>query len=207
MIYRSLFALAGAALLVGLSACTNSSVVSLDYVPTPQAVRGQPDFEVGNFKDKRDEAPQVLGRVRLPVGPAVDTIQTRLPVSSVVENAFSYALQSRGMLAAGERGRFLLKGDVLDLRSQLLVHPYGYARLRVTVVDKASGSVVHSKVYEGERQSTAYRPGSGSPVGLLRDLTSRALQEAVDKALDDPTMRERLASSALARPRYTPGML
>lgn len=207
---RCLFVLAGAAALLSLSACSNSSVVSLDYVPSGQMVRGAPDFAVGHFKDKRGMEPQTLGHVRLPVGPAVDTVQTHLPVSDIVRNAFAHGLESRGMLSQNPRGgRYLLKGEIQDLRAQLLVHPYGYARIRVNVVDTSTDSVIHSRVYEGERQSNAYRPGSGSPVPMLRELTSRALQEAVDRALDDPAMRERLGQggSGGGRPRYSPGML
>ena len=191
-----------------LSSCLNSSVISLDYIPQPGLmVRGDPDFAVGQFKDKRGEKSQTLGHVRLPIGPSVDTIQTRLPVSDVVRNAFAYALEARGMLATNVKGRFILTGEIQDLRSQLLVHPYGYARIRVNVVEAMSGRVLYTRVYEGERQSNAYRPGSGSPVPLLRDLTSRALQDAVDRALDDTTMRQRLGTSTAERPRYTPGML
>ncbi|HEY1053048.1 MAG TPA: hypothetical protein VGE39_24930 [Prosthecobacter sp.] len=210
MISRSLIALAGAALALGFSSCTTStSVVSLDYVPSGQIVRGAPEFAVGQFKDKRGMNPQVLGQVRLPVGPAVDTVQTRLPVSDIVRNAFAHGLEARGMLSQTPRPRYLLRGDIQDLRVQLLVHPYGYARIRVNVVDQASGGVVYSRVYEAERQSNAYRPGSGSPVPMLRELTSRALQEAVDRALDDPQMRARLGSGndEGGRPRYAPGML
>ena len=170
-------------------------------------LRGAPDFAVGEFKDKRGEQPQVLGHVRLPIGPSVDTIQTRLPISDVVRNAFGYALDSRGMLATDVKGRFILTGEIQDLRSQLLVHPYGYARIRVNVVEAASGRVIFTKIYEGERQSTAFRPGGGSPVPILRDLTSRALQEAVDRALDDTSMRQQIGAGMDSRPRYTPGML
>lgn len=192
--------------MLGLSSCSNSSVVSLDYVPG-RMVRGTPDFVVGEFKDKRGQQAQTLGHVRLPVGPTVDTVQTRLPVRDIVRNAFAHALEARGMLAPGKGARFIIKGDIQDLRSQLLVHPYGYARIRVNVLDVATKAVVFTKVYDGERQSSAYRPGSGSPVPVLRELTSRALQDAVDRALDDPKMRESLATGSDARPRYAPGML
>ncbi|MBL9179858.1 MAG: hypothetical protein JNM65_17490 [Verrucomicrobiaceae bacterium] len=205
---RCLPALLGAIALLGLSACSNSSVVSLDYVPNPgQVVRGTPDFNVGHFKDKRGMHPQTLGHVRLPIGPKVDTLQTRLPVRNVVANAFGYGLEARGMLAAPGKGRFILQGDIQDLRSQLLVHPYGYARIRVNVLEAATRRVLFTKIYEGERQSNAYRPGSGSPVPMLRELTSRALQDAVDRALDDTIMRQNINTGSDARPRYTPGML
>lgn len=200
--------LVGAAAGLSLSSCSNSSIVSLDYVPQGgRMMRGAPDFAVGEFKDKRGEQAQTLGHVRLPIGPTVDTIQTRLPVSDVVRNAFAYALESRGMLATDVKGRFIITGEIQDLRSQLLVHPYGYARIRVNVVEATSGRVIHTRVYEGERQSTAYRPGSGSPVPVLRELTSRALQDAVDRALDDNRMRQQIGTGTDNRPRYTPGML
>lgn len=203
---RCLSIVFAASAVLGLSSCSNSSVVTLDYVPG-QMVRGTPDFIVGEFKDKRGQQAQVLGHVRLPVGPAVDTVQTRLPVRDVVRNAFAHALEARGMLAPDKGARFIIKGDIQDLRAQLLVHPYGYARIRVNVLDAATKAVVFTKVYDGERQSSAYRPGSGSPVPVLRELTSRALQDAVDRALDDPKMRQSLATGSDARPRYAPGML
>jgi hypothetical protein len=208
MNFRCISAIFGTAACLSLSSCANSSTISLDYIPQPgRMLRGTPDFAAGEFKDKRGEQAQTLGHVRLPIGPTVDTIQTRLPVSEVVRNAFAYALEARGMLATEVKGRFILTGEIQDLRSQLLVHPYGYARIRVNVIEAASGRVVFTRTYEGERQSNAYRPGSGSPVPVLRELTSRALQEAVDRALDDPSMRRQLGTGADDRPRYTPGML
>jgi hypothetical protein len=203
---RCLPALMGALSVFCLSNCTNSSVVSLDYVPG-QMVRGTPDFNVGKFKDKRGVQAQTLGHVRLPIGPKVDTLQTRLPVKDIVGNAFGHALEARGMLAEAGKGRFTIAGEIHDLRSQLLVHPYGYARIRVNVIEASSGRVLFTKIYEGERQSNAYRPGSGSPVPVLRELTSRALQDAVDRALDDASLRQTIGTASSARPRYTPGML
>jgi len=205
---RRLFVLFGAAAVLGLSACTTSSVISLDYVPHPgRVLRGSPDFSLGVFNDKRGVPPQTLGSVRMPIGMKVDTLQTRLPISDIVRNAFGHGLEARGMLAPDSRGRYNITGEIQDLRSQLLVHPYGYARIRVNVTDTSSGRVLFSKVYQGERQSNAYRPGSGSPVPVLRDLTSRALQDAVDCALDDTDLRQRIGTGGDARPRYAPGML
>lgn len=194
--------------ILSLSACSNTSILSLSYVPQAgRVVRGAPEFTVSAFRDLRRVPPQVIGSVRLPVGPKVDTLQTRVPVSTVVSNAFAYALEVRGMAAAENQARYRITGDVIDLRAQLLVHPYGYARLRVNIQEVASGRIIFSHTYQGERQSTAYRPGSGSPVPILQELTSRALQDAVDRAMDDPAMRQRLGTGADARPRYTPGML
>ena len=208
MNFRCFSVILGVAACLNLTSCGNSSVISLDYVPQAgRMLRGTPDFAVGEFKDKRGEQSQTLGHVRLPIGPSVDTIQTRLPVSDVVRNAFGYALESRGMLATEVKGRFILTGEIQDLRSQLLVHPYGYARIRVNVVEAASGRVLFTHVYEGERQSKAYIPGSGTPVPMLQDLTSGALQDAVDRALDDPNMRARVSQRPTETSGWMPGMI
>ena len=191
------------------SSCTNSSTVTLNYVPNPAGVlRGTPQFSVGAFANKRGIDSHTLGRVRLPVGMPVDTIQSSVPVETVVANSVAHALHARGMLTDGGQASYLITGDVLNLDAQLLVHPYGYAKIRLNVVEMGSGRVLFSKVYTGERQSNAYVPRSGSPVPILQELTSRALQDAVDRAVDDPSLRSQLGSSGGGfRPRYSPGTL
>ncbi|SKA99648.1 hypothetical protein SAMN02745166_02995 [Prosthecobacter debontii] len=176
-----------------LVSCSSTSQVSLDYSPDPGRVRpGQPEFATREFRDRRDMEPTDLGTVRTQIGTPLENVQTRVPVSQVVTNAFGYGLQARGMLTAPRSSRYIVTGEVLDLYCQMLVRPYGYARVRVTVLESASGQIIHSKVYTGERSSGMYVPGSGSPVPLLRDLVSGALQDAVDRALDDSEMRGRL---------------
>lgn len=187
-----------------LTSCV-SSAVSLDYQPRPgQILRGNPEFAVGMFTNMRREGPYYLGTVRMPIGAPVENVTTRTPAEAIVANAFAHALDARGMLNANTNAKYIITGEVLDLYCQQIVHPYGYARLRVNVLKAGSGQILFSRVYIGERQSTAYRPGSGSPVPLLRDLTSRALQDAVDAALDDREMRARISPRA---PGYVPGML
>ncbi|HYF35536.1 MAG TPA: hypothetical protein VD994_09630, partial [Prosthecobacter sp.] len=161
-------------------------------------------------------APTYLGTVRTQIGTPVEEVQTRLPVAQVATNAFGHGLQARGMLTSPRAARYVVTGEVLDLYCQMLVRPYGYARVRVTVLEAGSGQILYSRVYEGERQNSAYLPGSGSPVGSLSALVSGALQDVVDKALDDSNLRSRLGGAAGAvpgpgtapgRPQFVPGML
>lgn len=187
-----------------LVSCSSTSQISLDYSPDPGRVRpGQPEFATRAFSDRRGLEPTELGTVRTQIGTPLEHVQTRVPVSQVVTNAFGYGLQARGMLTGPRSSHFIVTGDVLDLYCQMLVRPYGYARVRVTVLDSASGQIIHSKVYTGERSSGMYVPGSGSPVPLLRDLVSGALQDAVDRALDDQEMRGRLNNNMGLEPEPT----
>ncbi len=179
-----------------LAACSTTSQVSLDYVPGPGHIKpGRPEFATRLFNDQRDLGPMDLGTVRTQIGTPLEYVQTRVPVNEVVTNAFGHGLQARGMLTRPRAARYVITGDIMDLYCQMLVRPYGYARIRITVLDAASGRIIHSHVYSGERGSGMYVPGSGSPVPLLRDLVSGALQEAVDRALDDGNLRRKLNSS------------
>lgn len=189
-----LFPLLLAAVLV--TSCSTTSQVSLDYAADSSRIRpGPQEFSTRRFHDQRGLGPMDLGTVRTQIGTPLEHVQTRVPVSEAVTNAFGYALQSRGMLTRPRAARYIVTGDVMDLYCQMLVRPYGYARIRLTVLEAASGQIIHSRVYTGERGSSAYVPGSGTPVPLLRDLVSSALQEAVDKALDDPELRNKLRAA------------
>ena len=193
---------------LGLASCASDSSISLDYVPLLSlAQRGVPEFTVGAFANKRGLDSRYLGTVKLPLGVPIEHVNSTAPVEAVVANAFAHALRNRGMLTDSDKARFLITGDVLDLHAELLVHPYASAKVRMNVVEVGSGRVLFSNVYSAERQSAAYRPGSGSPIPILQELTSRALQDAVDHATDDPDMRSKLAGGGGLRPRYTPGML
>jgi hypothetical protein len=207
--------IAAAALCVVSASCTVTSQISLDYVPAPGRVQpGAPDFSTRKFVDRRDSAPTHLGTVRTQIGTPVEQVETRLPVADIVTNAFGHGLESRGMLTSPRGARYLVSGEVLDLYCQMLVRPYGYARVRVTVLEAGSGEILFSRVFEGQRQGAAYLPGSGSPIPILSSLVSGALQDVVDKALDDPGLRSRLGGPAApppgapgGRPQFVPGML
>lgn len=189
-LFRPLLSSVMIAACLPLLQCTTSQV-SLDYEPHPgQMLPGPPLFGVGPFQNGRNEEANLLGTVRTPIGTPIERVYTAVPIETMVSNAFAHALGARGMLAAGSP-RFVITGEVMDLYCQQIVHPHGYARIRVSATNSSTGQIVFSKVYEGQRQSAAYRPGSGSPVPLLRNLTSRALQDAVDRALDDPEFRNR----------------
>jgi hypothetical protein len=193
---------------VVLASCTTTSQISLDYASTPGHIKpGAPEFATQSFIDRRDVGTHDLGTVRTQVGTPVEFIQTRIPVADVVTNAFGHALQARGMLTPRSGARFIITGEVLDLQCKLLVHPYGYARIRLSVLEAATGRVLHTAVYEGERQSRAYVPGTGSPVPLLGDLASGALQDAVDRAMDDPAMRSRIGARFGEGGGWQPGMI
>lgn len=186
-----------------LSSCTMSQV-SLDYQPSlAQVVKGKPVMAVGRFTNSRGESATYLGVVRTPIGTPLEYIHTRRPVEEIVRNAFTHACNARGMLASVSKARYIITGEVLEASCQLLVHPYASVRIRMNIVRAKTGEMIFTRVYGGERQDAAYMPGSGSPVPALRELSSRALQDAVDRAMDDPEFRGRIQGGGA----FQPGML
>ncbi len=189
----------GCALL--LASCS-STAVSLDYQPSlGQKIPGPRKLSIGRFSDMRGEGSFYLGTVRTPLGTPLEIINTRIPVEDVARNAFAHGMSSRGMLA-GAGAPYILSGEIIDLQCTQVVRPAAYARVRVNVIRAATQQIVFSRVYRGERESGAYLPGSGSPVPIMRELSSRALQDVVDRALDDSAMRARLSPSPYDRGVY-----
>jgi hypothetical protein len=180
-----------------------STEVSLDYQPgLSQSAPGPRKLSAGRFSDMRREGSYYLGTVRTPIGSPMERVNTRIPIEQVVRNAFAHGMSSRSMLS-GRGAPYVLTGEILDLHCDQVIRPAAYAKIRVNVVRVSSGQVVFSRIYSGERENSAYLPGSGSPVPMLRELASRALQDVVDRALDDSALRARLSPS----PPYGPDIL
>jgi hypothetical protein len=187
-----LLLLSAVSVIATLPGCSTTAI-SLDYQPKlGQNIPGPRKISVGRFADTRHEGAYYLGEVRTPIGTPLERISSRIPVDEVVRNAFSHGLSSRGMLS-GPGAPYVLTGEILELQGDQVVRPAGYAKIRVNLVRASSGQIVFSRTYAGERESSIYRPGSGSPVPTIRELVSRALQEAVDRALDDRALRDHLS--------------
>ena len=203
MIWRAshLLLISALGLAAMLSSCTSTSV-SLDYQPTlGQNIPGPRKIAVGRFADMRHENAYYLGEVKTPIGTPLERITSRVPVDEVVRNAFSHGLSSRGMLSSSG-APFVMAGEILELEGDQVVRPAGYCKIRVNLVRTGTGQIVFSRIYSGERESNIYRPGSGSPVPAIRELISRALQDTVDRALDDRSMRERLVAPSSPYSQY-----
>jgi hypothetical protein len=197
--------LAALGIAAALPSCS-STAVSLDYQPTlGQNIAGPRKVAVGRFSDMRGENSYYLGEVRTPIGTPLERINSRVPVEEVVRNAFSHGLSSRGMLA-GSGAPYVITGEIMELHGDQVVRPAGYARIRVNVVRVSSGQIVFTRVYTGERVREMYLPGSGSPVPVIRELISRALQDVVDRALDDNAFRERLRRQSVPQDTYRPNV-
>jgi hypothetical protein len=165
------------------------SEVSLDYQNRGGAITpGRAELSVGQFTDERGLPPFHLGTARNAMGLAAEAVRLRVPAEEAVQNAFLHAMDARGMLAEGN-AKYYLSGEIEQLSCEMYTKPYAAVRIHVNVVQAGSGRVVFHRVYTGSRHHPGYLPHYTDPVPMLRELASRALQDAVDKALDDPALR------------------
>jgi hypothetical protein len=192
---------AGLTAAIILSSC-GTTPVSLDYLPNPALSAPGPagTIAVGNFVNRRDMSDFSLGTIRTPIGTPLEEVVTKVPIGQVVQNSFAYGLSSRKMQAAPGNAPYILAGDVVEFYCQQLVHPYAFAKINVTLIEARTGRVVFSHVYQAEREASAYIPMTGSPVPMLRELASRALQDVVDQSLKDAALRARIRPRSTAIP-------
>jgi hypothetical protein len=184
-----------AALVVAtLSSCTTTTV-SLDYLPNPaRGIDGPAQFAVGAFVDQRGVQPTSIGRVNVPgisniTEVPLEHVHLSLPASEAVRNAFGHALEARKMLVKHSSPRFLITGEIIDLHCEVYEFPYARVVLRVNVVDARTGRIIHTKEHTSSRQAVFPDVSKVNPVPQMRDVTARALQDAVDLALDDKELR------------------
>lgn len=188
--------------LVGFTSCVHTQV-SLDYKPREGAMRrGEPILGVGHFENRRPQGSFQLGVATTPIGTPVELLEMRVPVEEAVHNAFLHALTARGMDAPDGQAKYFLSGEILELSCRQVSRPYAMARLRVNLVSANNGRVIFSRVFTAERQDAGYYLAQGDPTSVLRELSSRALQDAVDHAIDDAELRGRMKGDMSRKYRY-----
>ncbi len=185
--------------LLGFTSCTHTQV-SLDYKPREGSMRmGEPVMAVGNFVNMRREGPFFLGIATTALGTPVEMLEMRVPVEEAVHNAFLHAIVARGMDAQANSAKYFISGEVLQLSCRQVSRPYAMARLRVNLVSAANGRVIFSRIFTAERQDAGYYMAQGNVASVLRELASRALQDAVDHAIDDAELRGRMNGDSKRR--------
>jgi uncharacterized lipoprotein YajG len=189
---RLLARIAALVLTLGIVAGCVTDTVSLGYKSVGQltAANSGTAVSVGSFVDHRGETPTWIGAVRGGFGNPLKTLQTDKPVSALVQMAFTDGLRARGLLATGA-GAYQIAGVINKLECSQYVRREAHAIIDVSVFDP-SGKQIFTQTYtadELEGSLMALNVGVFGSVDTLRALAEKALNEVVDKALDDTALR------------------
>lgn len=182
--------------LILVSACSTNKV-HLNYVSPNIVSSDGANAAISSVivQDSRGTAADWLGAIRGGFGNRLKTLLTEKPVREIVENAYSSGLEARGFLEKSGSGKLELTVDIIKFDCSQYVRREAHATFLVSLIDLESAQNVHSKAVQVDLTSgsiVALDVGIFGSVEQLRLLANDALQEAIDKTLDDPAFRSSL---------------
>jgi hypothetical protein len=171
--------------------------VNLTY--DPSAAKAVPanaaeSVELVSVTDHRKHAANWLGAIRGGYGNPLKTLETPLPVKDMVAKAYEDGLKARGMFASS-KAKYGMKVDVSQFDCNQYARREAHIRFDVSLVELPSGKNVYDTVITVDRVTGSmitFDAGIFASVEDLRKLANEALQEAIDKTLDDQKLRNRI---------------
>ncbi len=178
-----------------LHGCSTNSVGLVYRAPPSIAsvAADAPDVTVGAFIDQRGETAVWFGAIRGGYGNPLKVLNANASVSSQVQTAFADGLRARGFQSAGAGKSFQLAGVIRKLDCSQYVRLEAHAEIEVSVIEMASASSLFTRTYTAdalEGSLLAMNTGIFASVEGLRALAEKTLSQVVDKALDDPALRD-----------------
>ena len=185
------------ALLACLSACSTNSF-RLTYKPPASIVpAAAPTISVGSFVDQRGETATWFGAIRGGYGNPLKKLEADPSVSDLIKTAFQDGLKARSLYSTNSGG-YEISGTIKKFDCSQYVRREAHAQIDVRVIQKSTGRQVFSQTYTADELDgslLALNVGIFASVETLRALAEKALDEVVDKALDDSDLRYSLRST------------
>jgi hypothetical protein len=177
-------------ILVGFSACANSTVPH-GSAHGVEATRPLWGVSVAPFTDQREERPRHLGAFRHREGGRSRPLKAAVPISQWVASAFTKGLKARG-LSASANGAFVLKGEIHEFSCDQTPPAVADVEVTIRLLRLSTGEEVFMRRYPAHRIESSRRQGKLSSAWELRQLASHTLQMVVDEALNDPEFQRQL---------------
>jgi uncharacterized lipoprotein YajG len=193
------------ALALALSAC-GATQAPMTYAPTvavqPAAMRAPlvaPVDRVANERSTGREDPTWIGTIRGGYGNPLKALHASEPVDRVVGKAFTDALAARGLVASGVGGAapYVLTVTIHQFDANQYVRREATADFSVVLTERANGREVwrdREKVYLVDGSALSLSVGVFASVDDLQRVALQAMNQAIDKLVDDPGFRQVLRS-------------
>ena len=186
--FRTLFCIAACFLV--FTGCSTTKV-PLTYDPTgvvKSAGKAANSVAVTVVTDNRKNDPNWLGAIRGGFGNPLKTLETSAPVKDYVKTAYIGGLKARGLWTSGA-GRYDLQIDIRRYDSSQYVRREAHIDFDVILIQKSSSKKVYDEkivVTKVTGDGLTFDAGIFASVEDLRIVANQALQEAIDKTLNDP---------------------
>jgi len=171
--------------------------VELKYeAPTDvTTVPGSPPVSAGTFSDQRGESATWIGAIRNGYGSPVTNIELNEPAATLVQVSVADGLRARGFAVSDAGAPTQVSGIIRKLDCNQLASRDVKIEIEVDVTRPPSGVPTFSRIYSANNTEGSLFSGyswGDSAVQALRTLTEKTLRQVVDKALDDPQLRNAL---------------
>jgi uncharacterized lipoprotein YajG len=189
----ALYAILVAALLAGCE----TTQVGLTYDPSSAKVgsaSAAESVEVTSVVDHRKHAANWLGAIRGGFGNPLKTLETTGSVKDLVAKAYQDGLKARGLLAANH-AKYGLKIDVDQFDCNQYLRREAHIKFGVVLVALPSGQSVYENQILVEKITgsvVTFDAGIFASTEDLRRVANEALQEAVDKTLNDQQLLSKI---------------
>jgi hypothetical protein len=183
--------------LIWLAGC-GTTPVTVNYRPEPtvkpfSASLGR--ISAAAFVDDRGEPPKWLGAIRGGFGNPLKVLETDEPVASLVQKAFAEGLRARRRSSADATNALEIRGNIKKLDCSQIVRREAHGIIEVAVVEAGTGRERFRRTYTADVVDASVESMSMGAFGNVEDLrrmAEQAVQQLVDKALDDPALRDAL---------------
>lgn len=188
-------------LLLAMAAC-GATQAPMSYVPTvavqPAAARPviQVADRVSNERRTGREDPTWIGTIRGGYGNPLKALHADRPVDQVVGNAFTAGLTARGLSAATtSTAPYALAITIHQFDANQFVRREATADFTIVLTERETGREVwraREKIYIVDGSILSLSTGIFASIDDLQRVALQAMNEAVDKLLDKPGLREAL---------------
>jgi hypothetical protein len=185
---------------LAIAAC-GSTQSSMTYAPTVAvrpAVPARPVLQVApnviNQRSTGGEDPTWVGTIRGGYGNPLKALHSKEPLDQVIGKAFAAGLAARALNApSGAASPYVLAVTIHQFDANQYVRREATADFSIVVAERRTGRAVWSnreKVYIVDGSILSLSTGVFASVEDLERVALRAMNEAVDKLLDKPGLRE-----------------
>jgi ABC-type uncharacterized transport system auxiliary subunit len=145
--------------------------------------------------DQRGTDSNWLGAIRGGYGNRLKTLRTERSTDQVVDEIYTTALTAAGIYASSEEAPFQLNVDLTKFDCSYYFNREAHAHVNVSLQRRTDSSLVFRKVYKTDLAESGVGAGIFGDVDTLRDLAEQAMNETVDKMLNDSEFEEALGAS------------
>ncbi len=136
--------------------------------------------------DERRTDSDWLGAIRGGYGNVLKTLRTEESTDAVVDKIYTAALNKSGIMSNTDDAPYSLRVAISKFDCSYYFNREAHAHVDVSLIVNDSSKIKFSKSYKSDLVESGVGAGIFGDVDTLRDLAEKAMNETVDKMLQDP---------------------